>query len=427
MRLSKYNVTLNTDDGLILANLVSGGVAKLNADYRTRYLAYETGERDGDSFERELAEGGFVVRDNEDELAKLIVQSRAERFSSECLALTIAPTMGCNFRCPYCYEKGIRAVTMSASVEDGIAAFIEDRKQELTSLDVTWYGGEPLLAMSVIRSLTGKMRASIRKDTFYSASIVTNGYLLTHDIAQELNGLGVNSAQVTLDGSKHDHDARRVPADGTPTYDEILNNVAVCAEAIDITVRVNVDKHNIAAAEELLDRFEENGLKNRVRFYLAAVDDINKTCTADLSCMGVEEFSSREIAFYAHAIERGFAVELMPPQNIGICCAVSTHAFVIDPIGNLYKCWDEIGRNERSVGNVCNPLSLNKNAVRWLSYEPSDAECRDCFAFPVCMGGCPNHSLHSGKKECASIRYNIMQRLAFLERSEKLKQTVSHV
>lgn len=50
----------------------------------------------------------MLVEDDKDEFAELLIRNKIERFADSNLTLTIAPTMACNFCCPYCYEKGER-------------------------------------------------------------------------------------------------------------------------------------------------------------------------------------------------------------------------------------------------------------------------------------------------------------------------------
>lgn len=127
--------------------------------------------------------------------------------------------------------------------------------------------------------------------------------------------------------------------------------------------------------------------------------------------MTVQEFSSTETDFLQELILRGFYVQLVPACNLSICGAVTLNSYVVDPTGDLYKCWDEIGMRERRVGSVMDGgISMNKNLLQWLSYEPRDQECGSCFAFPVCLGGCPHHALEDKSKYCSTLRYNAEQR-----------------
>lgn len=54
-------------------------------------------------------------------------------------------------------------------------------------------------------------RTAKNKDKFasYSASIVTNGYLLTEKVAKQLKKLNIENVQITLDGPAYIHNKRR--------------------------------------------------------------------------------------------------------------------------------------------------------------------------------------------------------------------------
>lgn len=84
---------------------------------------------------------------------------------------------------------------MSASVQDDVVALAGRMLDASRTKDihVTWFGGEPLLAPDVIESLSGRLMAlAEERGGRYEASIVTNGYLLTQDIADMLGRLKVN-------------------------------------------------------------------------------------------------------------------------------------------------------------------------------------------------------------------------------------------
>ena len=251
-------------------NARTGGILSLNPEYAQKFKRIQEGDvRDADDLVAELIRGGILVNEERDELGEIRLQSRAARFANTALSLTIAPTMACNFCCPYCYEKGQAYTTMGEEVLTQLSKFVKDYYPGIASLSVGWYGGEPLLGMKMIERITSDLKDVVGPTCEYSASIVTNGYLLTPDVARRLAACGVTSAQVTIDGSKSDHDSRRILHDGSPTYERILKNVKECADIIDISIRGNVDKTNIEAAQELLDYLELNGLMNKVHFYLA--------------------------------------------------------------------------------------------------------------------------------------------------------------
>ncbi|WP_416197617.1 MAG: hypothetical protein ACFWUA_08455 [Sporanaerobacter sp.] len=118
--------------------------------------------------------------------------------------------MNCNFDCIYCYEKNERQnVTMPKDVQDKIVEFVKQQTKYVESINIGWYGGEPLLAFDVVKDISERvMNICKEKDIMYSSFIVTNGYKLTKDISADLERLHINSAQITLDGTEDTHNKR---------------------------------------------------------------------------------------------------------------------------------------------------------------------------------------------------------------------------
>ena len=66
------------------------------------------------------------------------------------LELTLLPTEKCNFRCTYCYEDFLIG-KMKPWIRSGVKSLIEKRvDMGLRNLNLSWFGGEPLLAKDVL-------------------------------------------------------------------------------------------------------------------------------------------------------------------------------------------------------------------------------------------------------------------------------------
>ena len=157
--------------------------------------------------------------------------------------------------------------------------------------------------------------------------------------------------------------------------------------------------------------FIHHGLKGRVGYYLAPVDDINGVCNNHI-CMERPQYAKEEIAFYKEGIKRGFMYQGVKPSNYGVCGAISLNSFVIGPDGALYKCWNDIGYSERSIGNLEKGIKLTNKFVEWLSYDVvKDQECKDCSFFPVCYGGCAAYK----NKICSSVKWNAEEMLELMK------------
>lgn len=407
MKLSMYNVETPIDDGLLIYNSLSSGVLFLNSDYSKDYIKIkEIKECPREDLQSALEKGRMIVKDDVDEVGMVKYSNNRARFDDNSLSLTLAPTMNCNFACPYCFEEGFRNTSMNDDTEKQLIKFIQELSSDKQGLGICWYGGEPMLALKRIESITKALWKNKEIKENYVADIVTNGFYLSREKAQKLKDLGVKRCQITLDGPPRIHDTRRVPHNGRPTFNTILENIKESADLLNIGIRVNVDKSNMDSVVEVLDILEENGLKNKVGFYISAVDDIMDE-TSNSLCFNDKEFSAEEIKFYIDALRRGYNLISVPSNAFGICGAVSINSYVIDPLGGLYKCWDEVGRKEFSVGDIWNGPTLNNVLSNYMNYEAAeDEKCTSCPVLPVCLGGCPNQKIRTGMSRCSSILYN---------------------
>lgn len=114
MKLSEFNMIHRDGEETIFHNTKSGAVIGLDEDYMGKLTRVLEGEsRGAEDLLEEMSRTGMLVPDDCDERRELLLESGIARFSSDHLGLTIAPTLACNFRCPYCYEKGQRKTVMS--------------------------------------------------------------------------------------------------------------------------------------------------------------------------------------------------------------------------------------------------------------------------------------------------------------------------
>ncbi|NFI52275.1 SPASM domain-containing protein [Clostridium botulinum] len=418
MKLSKFNIIKYINEDTLIYNTISAGVLMLNKEYSKYFKDLQNiGTSDKEDLIEQLKQGNMVVDDDIDEVSMLEVANYSQRFSNSHLSLTIAPTLNCNFACPYCYEEGYRYSSMNSDVKNDLIKFIENYKN-INQLNITWYGGEPLLEINVIEELTKKILKKFDTSK-YSASIVTNGFLLNKENALILKNNHVKSVQVTLDGPKEIHDSRRILLSGAGTFDTILRNIKESCEIIPIVVRINVDKSNINKVDSLIDCFESNNLINKIGFYLAPVDDINSSCKNN-QCFSMKEFSDEEVMFYEKCFKKGINSINIPRANLGICGAVTRNSYVVAPTGDLYKCWDEIGRSEYKIGSLKDGYTVNNRLSKWLLYNPLNehSECRDCSVLPICFGGCPYNYMQGRNKKCDSINYNSLKKMELLYTSK---------
>lgn len=373
--------------------------------------------------------GGFLVDDDVDERFLLKMRSWQGKFSEHGLGLTIAPTLACNFACPYCYETRDNHM-MSQEVQDAIANLVSHRVQRDKPVGVTWYGGEPLLALDIIQALSDRFVSSCKNvEANYSAYIITNGYLLDDSAISTLLACGVHGAQITIDGPERVHDTRRILVGGGRSFKRIVDNAKQAMKrGITVDIRINVDRTNDDAVVELLELLADEGFSScNVSF--GHVNAYTEACSSvESSCFNVAEYAQKTVEYQKALLNFGFKCErypLYPGVKANYCCADNASSVVIDPLGYLYKCWNDVGVHQKSVGSVLHPTELTAseqmNLARYVLWSPFEHDdCVACKLLPICMGGCPYEGIrHGGTPECEKWKYNLKKILDFIVENEE--------
>ena len=401
---SRYNLYAKVPGtkNVAIANIYKGNCAEYTSLEMYLLSVLEELDENHPIIER-FAKRGIIC--NFDERAALESMGRAACGFPRAIGLTICPTMGCNFDCPYCFEDHGRG-KMSKEVQDDVVALTERMldTSNAKKLFVNWFGGEPLLAPEIIESLSERLMALTKKrGGEYNASIITNGYLLTQDIVDLLDRCKVGSCQITIDGLGPAHDATRHLAGGGATFGRITENLRTLRIPFNIDIRHNVhegNKDEIAKLEEFTQNLA-NESSNDLRYYPAPVlgsetadkrgEHVGLLCGSDASDVSIKQEAGRFSAGRGH-----------------YCGAHSIWSIGIDDHGNLQKCWEAIDKHELSFGTAhdwdpANPLVTAANLDNLTKYLNTanpvpDDECRDCKWLPICVGGCPYKRLHSGRK-----------------------------
>jgi len=413
LRESRYNVVVEHRDRVWVYNGVSGQLIGLSGDDWVATRAFLAGSADHPSVEllRDLTLGRMIVNDDLDELEMLERRFRTGTTDRTTFGLTIVTSLGCNFDCPYCFQVKPRAILDEESVGLMIAV-LEEQLPTITAFRVTWFGGEPLLATDRIYSLSDAfIERCDAADVRYSANIVTNGYLLTPDVAQHLRDARVDDVQITLDGPAGTHDLMRPLRNGRGTFDVILDNVVACADLVRIGIRVNLDTGNAGQYERLLDQLVERGLAGRVSVRPGRIVAYDEGIGAPSetyrpTCFTLPEFAGVEREFLAAARERGLASAQLPQPVPTPCTAVRANELVVGANGELYKCWDSVGNEHEVIGHLRSWKDPNDRVLKWLRYDPfTDQGCRSCIALPTCMGGCAHDQMTDpGDSKCSTFR-----------------------
>lgn len=146
--------------------------------------------------------------------------------------ITLQLTQQCNFRCKYCiYTRGeeIHQRSHSSQKMDWETAkqclnFAISHSVDCESLNVGFYGGEPLLEFNLIKKCVNYLKEEC-PGKLYTFTVTTNGTLLTDEIVQFFIDNNF-SLVISLDGPKTINDTNRVFAGtGQGTFDAVIKKL----------------------------------------------------------------------------------------------------------------------------------------------------------------------------------------------------------
>lgn len=94
---------------------------------------------------------------------------------------------------------------------DAIIDMVEKMVEQKNDISITWYGGEPLIGKHIIYSLSEKFIKICNKYSVnYGAYMVSNGFLVTEEVIEQLKKYKVTGVQLTIDGPPEIHNIRRL-------------------------------------------------------------------------------------------------------------------------------------------------------------------------------------------------------------------------
>lgn len=427
MKLSKYTILKEINGERIFFNTRTCALAVVNDEFEQVVKDIQMNQYNESLYDEKLIQAmknsGCIVDDSLQEIDEVEFKRNSFKYQTNSLGLTITPTLNCNFRCQYCFENHIIG-NMSVDTQEALLKFITAQLSTIKKLNIVWFGGEPLLAKNIIYTMSEKIIALCKKHSvIYAASMVTNGSLFSDEDIEPFKRYNIGSVQITIDGPKEVHDKRRRTCNGKSAFDDIINNInKMLNNDINVSVRINLDEDNIDSIDELIDV-----LQNRINKYsnlmvsfgkVSVFTEVCKSIEGD--CLSDESFSMLRLSLYKKLLAKGFSKCKMlsyPQLKYNNCCADYMNSFVVDVNGNLYKCWNQVGRVEEKCGDVFKGCDVkSQNFLKWVQWNPLKfTQCKECNLLPICMGGCTEESPDKTvrKPACSSIKYNLDDILTF--------------
>lgn len=387
---SRYNFLFILSNGLkVLYNSATNKIYEISEElYEFLLLAKDNQEMisclEEPKRQELIAKEVIVSKDYYETFYNKLLNEYSLRNNSSILRLVIVPTFQCNCGCSYCFEQNKGNGHMSDEIVDKIVRFINSF-QNIKGISISWFGGEPLLALNKIKKIIDKIHVE-STIPILNNSMVSNGYCINKRVCNFFNDYKINHIQITFDGKQETHDSLRVLKNGSGTFRVILNNIKLLKNEcpnLKINIRVNISQENKQEYLSLKEYLYKELGEDNITVYPGFIFNYN---TSQTQLIFPSLSLSEKKDFFLQSKELVLPSFSRCKKN---CSATQTNSFIIGPLGELYKCWEDVNIPSKIVGTLDglkNHLELINMYISTSCFQ--DPKCMKCEFLPICSGGC---------------------------------------
>ncbi|MCR3882913.1 radical SAM/SPASM domain-containing protein [Candidatus Methanocrinis alkalitolerans] len=321
---------------------------------------------------RLVSSGHLILADEPSQSSIRITGSRSAYIPPH---MSIELTAGCNLRCRHCYRESEPSKDEYMPTETLLNVLERLAESGLRSVELT--GGEPLLHKDFLRIL------SFCADRFELVGVLSNGTLITHDMAERFRSLGDRLLlSISLDCSEEDaHDLRR----GVPgAFRRTVDNIKLLSDlGVKVRVSMCVDEESFSDIEKTLLLARDLGA---AAFSYTPVLPLGRG--REWAPPGWN-LDGREVMQAEEELARRYRGFLSVLSDEAVCslekeegCGAGYRTYAMDPWGNIRPC-ATFGPEEMVIGNLVegeieevfsNPLTEALAGAR----VPGNEVCGDC-------------------------------------------------
>jgi radical SAM protein with 4Fe4S-binding SPASM domain len=272
---------------------------------------------------------------------------------------------------------------------------------------VTLSGGEPLTR----KDLPVLVKALSNRGII--PNIITNGWLVSSELAKNLVENGVATAAISVDGTREVHDRIRRPG----SYDRLKKSFCIlCEQGVNCGAVTTISKENIGILPEIKKELIGMGVSSwqvqlglpmgnfasRPEWVLdpAQIDDVLDFCyTANVEGQ-ITMYPADCLGYYSHKELRARQLAFNTPSyQLWDGCNAGVRGFGLLHNGDILGC-TSIRDREYIEGNIKDrPLREiweDNKAFQWrrgMKKENLEGYCKTCKYGHKCLGGCPNTRL----------------------------------
>ncbi len=316
-------------------------------------------------------------------------------FSDLPILSEVAITYKCNLRCVFCYA-GCNCTTQP--VNDEKVMTVEEIRQVLYKLwhegrvpSVSFTGGEPTLHKQLPELIAYAKELGMR------VNLITNGTRINADLARRLADAGLDSAQVSLEGTSSE--IHNLVTQGQSSFDKTVAAVGHL-KAVGIRVHTNTTINRMNVHEmpdmprfvrEVLDneRFSMNMLVPTGSAIVHPDLIVRYTEIGDWLQRIQEQSKVHDVEFLWYSPTPMCMFNPIPAGLGNHGCSACDGLISVAPNGSVIPCAsydDEVGS---LLDNHLVDVWNGEKAKGYRDKALAHPQCRDCSQFDICNGACP--------------------------------------
>lgn len=310
--------------------------------------------------------------------------------------LMLYVTEDCNLRCTYCFvNKSPRAMTLETARKAVDFYLHREVSGNLRQLNLTFFGGEPFMALDVIEEVVrhvAEVSGKARKSINFAAT--TNATIATARVEQLVRSNGMQLL-VSIDGGEDAMVSRPYVGGGSPWRAVSRNLKKLVSWASSVTARMTYHP-------EALDL-----VGNVKRVFELGAPSVALCPVVESTWRGYEErleeaYQDLGDWFLAEARQGRYLpllvtwhmLRLVHSSNNGgqrpsRACPVGTSLIAVDPDGHIMPCHRYLYRPQDWFGSVDQPPGFPAEREKYVQITSRELlGCQGCVAEQVCGGGC---------------------------------------
>ena len=344
-RIMRYVLRVNYDGKTLLHNVVTGRLVVLDEDEASAINRFPI---EYSLSIKSLITEHFIVPEDYDEhqqvknLRMILKKLYDVHDKKSIVHYTILPTTSCNARCYYCFENGIKSVSMTRKNVEELLNYIEVNCDINRFVRISWFGGEPTVAASRITQICEGLQ---QRGIEYESDITTNGYLFDEEMVMQAKHLWhLKKAMICVDGTENDYNAIKAfinPLDNP--YQRVMRNIGyLLNNEIYVNLRMNFDLNNHFEFEDLMEEIKLRfGRSPYLQVRVHPVIGEYRDHTGKVMHATEEWFTEKVVELGNISREAGYmndhATEL-PYMNYKGCQACDGRSVTVTPQGYLVRC-----------------------------------------------------------------------------------------